>query len=92
MTGDRIDFFDLHQGRWVLAEALMTDGVNRLHEGEPELARSSLAKAAVLFQLVAPWGAYLTGFPEASERIAEIEGLLRTANEEPAGRDGSPRD
>jgi len=70
----------------------MTDGVNRLHEGEPELARSSLAKAAVLFQLVAPWGAYLTGFPEASERIAEIEGLLRTANEEPAGRDGSPRD
>lgn len=61
---------------WVLAEALMTDGVNRLHEGEPELARSSLAKAAVLFKLVAPWGAYLTGFPEASERIAEIEGLL----------------
>ena len=65
---------------WVLAEALMTDGVNRLHEGEPELARSSLAKAAVLFRLVAPWGAYLTGFPEASERIEEIEGLLRKAD------------
>ena len=61
---------------WVLAEALMTDGVNRLHGGEPELARSSLAKAAVLFQLVAPWGAYLTGFPEASERVGEIEELL----------------
>ncbi|MDE2754302.1 MAG: hypothetical protein OXI83_17145 [Gemmatimonadota bacterium] len=78
---------------WVLAEALMTDGVNRLHEGEPELARSSLAKAAVLFRLVAPWGAYLTGFPEASERIAEIEGLLRTAEEASAGRENaSPRE
>ena len=61
---------------WVLAEALMTDGVNRLHLGESELARSSLAKAAVLFDLVAPWGAYLTGFPEARERIEEIEELL----------------
>ena len=39
---------------WVLAEALMTDGVDRLQQGEPELARSSLAKAVVLFKLVAP--------------------------------------
>ena len=61
---------------WVLAEALMTDGVDRLQQGQPELARSSFAKAAVLFKLVAPWGAYLTGFPEAEERIAEIEELL----------------
>ena len=67
---------------WVLAEALMTDGVNRLHLGQPELARSSLAKAAVLFKLVAPWGAYLTGFPEAEERIAEIEKWLEAARSE----------
>ncbi len=71
---------------WVLAEALMTDGVNRLHEGRSELARSSLAKAAALFRLVAPWGAYLTGFPEAEERIAEIEELLETMDSDGESR------
>lgn len=69
---------------WVLAEALMTDGVNGLHEGRTELARPSLAKAAALFRLLAPWGAYLTGFPEANERIAEIEELLAQAEEDSA--------
>ncbi len=68
---------------WVLAEALMTDGMNRMHEGEPELARSSLAKAATLFKLVAPWGAYLVGFPEAEERMAEIEELLGAVDSGP---------
>lgn len=34
----------------------------------------------VLFKLVAPWGAYLTGFPEAEKRIAEIEEWLEAAN------------
>lgn len=57
---------------WLLAEVLMTDGVSLLSSGETELARSSLAKAAALFTL----GAYLTGFPEADERIEEIEEVL----------------
>ncbi|MCY4399641.1 MAG: hypothetical protein OXE96_09925 [Gemmatimonadetes bacterium] len=61
---------------WLLAEVLMTDGINRLHAGEDDRARSSLARAAALFRMVGPWGAYLTGFPEASERIEEIEGIL----------------
>lgn len=61
---------------WLLAEVLMTDGVSLLSSGETELARSSLAKAAALFTLVAPEGAFLTGFPEASERIEEIEAML----------------
>lgn len=61
---------------WLLAEVLMTDGMRQLHGGETGRARSSLAKAAALFRLVAPLGAYLTGFPEADERIAEIEGVL----------------
>lgn len=63
---------------WLLAEVLMTDGMRLLHdgEGEAERARSSLAKAAALFRLVAPLGAYLTGFPEADERIKEIEEAL----------------
>ncbi|MYH53525.1 MAG: hypothetical protein F4139_11395 [Gemmatimonadetes bacterium] len=66
---------------WVLAEALMTDGVHRLHQGEPDLARSSLARAAALFGLVGPRGAFLTGFPEARVRIAEIEELLEGMGE-----------
>lgn len=66
---------------WVLAEALMTDGVHRLRQGEPDLARSSLAKAAALFGLVGPGGAFLTGFPEARVRIAEIEELLAEIGE-----------
>lgn len=61
---------------WLLAEVLMTDGTRLLHDGEAERARSSLAKAAALFRLVAPLGAYLTGFPEADERIEEIEAVL----------------
>ncbi len=63
---------------WLLAEVLMTDGMRLLHDGEVEAerARSSLAKAAALFRLVAPLGAYLTGFPEADERIKEIEEVL----------------
>ena len=70
---------------WVLAEALMTDGVNRMQTGDLELARPLLAKAATLFRLVAPWGAYLVGFPEADERIAEIEGLLKAIRSRDAG-------
>ena len=46
---------------WLLAEVLMTDGINQLREGEHDRARSSLARAAALFGLVGPWGAYLTG-------------------------------
>ena len=61
---------------WLLVEVLMTDGMRLLHDSEEERARSSLAKAAALFRLVAPLGAYLTGFPEADERIEEIEGVL----------------
>ena len=61
---------------WLLAEVLMTDGVSLLSSGDTELAHSSLAKAAALFTLVAPQGAFLIGFPEASERIEEIEEVL----------------
>lgn len=72
---------------WVLAEALMTDGADLMQRGEGEMARSSLAKAAVLFELVAPWGAYLTGFPEARERMEEIEGMLETIGAPVGGGD-----
>ena len=67
---------------WVLAEALMTDGAYRMQRGEFDSARSSLARAAVLFELVGPGGAFLTGFPEAKVRIAEIEEMLHGMGED----------
>lgn len=70
---------------WLLAEVLMTDGVQRWHEGNPESARSSLAKAAVLFKLTGP-GFHLAGFPEAQDRLEEIESLLARLS---AGAPGS---
>ncbi len=80
---------EVEPGRcWVLAEALMTDGVHRLQRGEPAAARSSLAKAAALFELVGPGEAFLTGFPEAGVRIAEIEGLLAEIGKQPDGVGG----
>lgn len=72
---------------WLLAEVLMTDGVQRWHEGSPEGARSSLAKAAVLFKLTGP-GFHLAGFPEARDRIEEIESILARL---PVGAPGSDR-
>ena len=71
---------------WLLAEVLMTDGVQRWHEGSTEAARSSLAKAAVLFQLTGP-GFHLAGFPEARDRLEEIESLLARLPAEPPASD-----
>jgi len=69
---------------WLLAEVLMTDGVQRWHEGSSEAARSSLAKAAVLFKLTGP-GFHLAGFPEARDRLEEIESLLARLPSETPG-------
>lgn len=71
---------------WLLAEVLMTDGVQRWHEGSTEAARSSLAKAAVLFKLTGP-GFHLAGFPEARDRLEEIESLLARLPAEPPASD-----
>lgn len=60
---------------WLLAEVLMTDGVQRWRRGDLGPARSSLAKATDLFKLTGP-GFHVAGFPEVRERIAEIESIL----------------
>ena len=60
---------------WVLAEMFLTDGIHQNASGRPESARVALAKAASLFKIVGS-GAYVAGYPEADERIREIEGLL----------------
>ena len=61
---------------WLLAESLYLDGLHAVQLGDEDRANDSLAKANMLFTLLAPMGAFVVGFPEASERIREIEGLL----------------
>ncbi|MBT8395388.1 MAG: hypothetical protein HKO65_04635 [Gemmatimonadetes bacterium] len=62
-------------GCWLLAETLYLDGLHARAIGEADRALDSLAKARMLFLLLKPMGAFLVGFPEASERIAEIDAL-----------------
>lgn len=68
---------EVEPGRcWLLAETLYLDGLYQLDVEESDEALDSLAKARMLFSLLGPMGAFLVGFPEASERIKEIDGLL----------------
>lgn len=60
---------------WLLAETLYLDGLHAQMAGEEERALDSLAKARALFSLLKPMGAFLVGFPEATERIREIDGI-----------------
>ncbi|MCJ7629239.1 MAG: hypothetical protein MUO50_12735, partial [Longimicrobiales bacterium] len=61
---------------WLLAETLYLDGLHAKLVGDRDRASDSLAKAGMLFSLLKPMGAFLVGFPEASERIREIEEQL----------------
>ena len=61
---------------WLLAESLYLDGLHAQMSEERERALDSLGKARMLFSLLAPMGAFLVGFPEASERIREIDGMV----------------
>ena len=58
---------------WLLAESLYLDGLLAIQLGEEDRAADSLAKARMLFTLLKPMGAFLVGFPEATERIREID-------------------
>ena len=67
---------EIEPGRcWLLAESLYLDGLHAHGSGEGWRARDSLAKAGMLYSLLKPMGAFLVGFPEALERIREIEAL-----------------
>ena len=63
---------------WLMAEILYLDGLQAREERREDDAAASLAKARLLFGLVEPGGGMLVGFPEAAERVREIEELLRT--------------
>lgn len=64
-------------GCWLLAESLYLDGLFATTLQDPDRAADSLAKAKMLFSLLKPMGAFLVGFPEATERLEEIERLAR---------------
>lgn len=77
---------EIEPGRcWLLAESLYLDGLQAEVEGDRSRAGDSLGKARMLFSLLKPMGAFLVGFPEASERIADIDARL-------AGEDGMGND
>jgi hypothetical protein len=61
---------------WLLAETLFLDGLHAKGVGDAVRASDSLAKSGMLFSLLKPMGAFLVGFPEATDRIREIEMLL----------------
>jgi hypothetical protein len=62
---------------WMYAETLYLDGLDAETSGRLDDAWASYQKARALFALIAPAGAFLVGFPEAGERIAELEERLR---------------
>jgi hypothetical protein len=68
---------EIEPGRcWLLAETLYLDGIRARLEGDTQQEMDSLGKARMLFSLLAPMGAFLVGFPEADERIREIDGMV----------------
>lgn len=74
---------EIEPGRcWLLAESLYLDGLQAELEGDRLWAGDSLDKARMLFSLLKPMGAFLVGFPEASDRIADIDARL-------SGEDGT---
>jgi hypothetical protein len=62
---------------WMVAEALYLDGLEAQIDDRADQARASLEKALRLFRLFDPRYLIPTGFPEAKERIEEIEERLR---------------
>ena len=68
---------EVEPGRcWLLAETLYLDGVRAQMVEDLDRASDSLRKSRMLFSLLQPMGAFLVGFPEAAERIEEINGIL----------------
>ncbi len=65
---------------WLLAETLYLDGLHAQLVGDGDRAADSLAKARMLFSLLKPMGAFLVGFPEATERIREIDEQVEGEN------------
>ena len=66
---------------WLAAETLFADAFASEIEGDMEAALEAYVKAASLFRLMEPTWVLPTGFPEATERVEEIEGKLVTLSD-----------
>lgn len=75
---------------WLLAETLYLDGLHASMLGDGARALDSLGKARVLFSLLMPMGAFLVGFPEAAERIREIDEMVEGGGEPSLGTSAEP--
>jgi hypothetical protein len=62
---------------WLAAETLYLDGLAADFEGSDDEAAATLAKALLLYRLVAPGPALPSSVPEAAERVRDIEERLR---------------
>lgn len=62
---------------WLTAELLLLDGIDAESDERYDEAEVSYEKAIRLFELLVPAGTLLVGWPEAHERILEIEARLR---------------
>ena len=61
---------------WLMAEVLYLDGLQAHLEDRGTDAEASLRKANMLYTMIEPGGGMLVGFPEAAERLREIDSLL----------------
>ena len=68
---------------WMMAEILYLDGLEA--SLSDQAAEESLLKARALFDMLRPAGGLLVGWPEAADRIAEIDALLEGASDAPNG-------
>ncbi|KPK02017.1 MAG: hypothetical protein AMS20_12620 [Gemmatimonas sp. SG8_28] len=76
---------------WLAAETLYVDGCGAQVDERPGDAAASFTKALALYRLLEPTWVLPTGFPEAAERIREIERQLQSLPKSGNGRDGPSR-
>jgi 3-oxoadipate enol-lactonase len=77
---------------WLYAESLYLDGLSAELAGQRDHAWESYHKARLLYSMVKPWGGQLVGWPEAAERMAEIDRRLEGLDDGPGpgpGDDGT---
>lgn len=65
---------------WLMGETLLTDALHQRSRGRTGQAMEALARARVLFSLVGK-DALLAGYPEAGDRIVEIDGIMAELDE-----------
>jgi hypothetical protein len=79
---------EVEPGRcWLYAESLYLDGLHAELSGQSDHAWDRYHKARLLYTMVKPWGGQLVGWPEADERIAEVDRRLEKLDDGPGPGD-----